>query len=72
MTLKDVLEITTSYVTIYVTHFITNDKIARFTFDRDFVETSFEKILEGWGCCEVESIKSESADSIRIDIIDRR
>ena len=72
MTLKDVLDLTTSYVSIYVTHVITSDKIAKFNFDYDFVEKNYAKIIGGWGKCEVTAIKSESDDSIRVDIIDQR
>ena len=72
MTLKDVLDLTTSYVNIYVTHIVAYDKTAKFTFDQDFVEKNYDNILNGWGKCEVTGIKSESADSIRIDIVDYR
>ena len=72
MTLKDVLDLTTSYVSIYVTHVITSDKITKFNFDYDFVEKNYAKIIVGWGKCEVTAIKSESDDSIRVDIIDLR
>lgn len=72
MTLKDVLDLTTSYVSIHITHIITTDKSAKFNFDQDFVEKNYDNIINGWGKCEVTGIKSESADSIRIDIVDYR
>lgn len=72
MTLKDVLEITTSYVSIHITHIITTDKCAKLNFDHDYVEKNYKDILAGWGHCEVTGIKSESADSIRVDIVNIR